>query len=413
MDKQGASPIINAPVPEEEVDLVQLGVAIFRRWKLVIGVFVIVVGLGTAFAFGKKPTYRYWASVQLAALTNENGQVVHWLKPESAKAMLQEGLIDQAISQYAKANKHFVNPARIKITVQTARGGNVVTLSGKGGGKQQDAYLAIERRAAELLAQQTSGRVDAYRAGILASLEQAKLDLAALQDPKMMAAAKSQLQQALLNNEAELANLKQQHGVFVQKKAALEQSLALYEALVKDLKDYLTMARKESLNTSRVSGSSPTQAMTALLLNNQVQQNQTQLMKIQNQLTVRLPQQISETIAGLANNEAQQTTQQTAVDQARLKFDNYTVQHRRDVAAKKADISSLKAKLNQVQPTQLIAPPMRSLKPEGRGRLFVIVLSAVLGIMLGMFTAIMWNFGAAIRERIQDEQPSVSPANAE
>ena len=378
---------------QDEIDLVDLGVALLRRWKLMLTVVVVCTALGLIVALQKQPSYSYKAAIQLAAYTTANGRVVRLLSPQSASALLQNGLVDAAVNQYADTHK--VDARKFKIGVQTSKDSDVVVLSGKGPRDLQSAFVSIEKAAASLLSNNTSGQIDAYKANIQANLKHAKIALAKLQDPQRIAAAKTALKQSWLAAKAKLANLEQQHGVLQKKHAGLSQSVKLYSGLAKDLSGYLAKARRDGLSGAQAD--TPTQAMTALLLGNQIQQNQSQLTNIDRQLSVTLPQQIAETKAALANNTQKQLFQQAVVERTKLDYQNFDAQHQREVQAQQIAINSLRERLSNIQSTRLIAEPVRSIQPVGSSRKLIVVLAFLAGIFLAVLAAGVAGYLGAVR----------------
>jgi uncharacterized protein involved in exopolysaccharide biosynthesis len=384
---------------EDEIDLVDLGAALVRSWKLIIGVFVLCIALGVIAALFKKPDYGYSAGIQLAAYTTTNGGTVQLLSPESAKSLLQGGLIDAGISHYAESHSGF-DPRKIKLSVDEVKGGNVVILSGKGPLAFQNAYSTIIEQTVSNLAKNTSNPITSYRASLQNTLQQAQIDLSKLNDPKVIRADKSAKNHALLDAQARLGMLQQDQNVLQQKLEHLNESINLYTALAKQLGEYLNTARKNALASAR-GAASPTQAMAGLLLGNQIQQTQTQLTDIQNRLTVTLPLKIAQTQADLANNKQKQVAQKTAVEQAQLEYDNFETQHARTVKAQQANVDKLNTEISNIQNTRLVAPPARSIEPVGMSRKMIVILAAILGIFLGLFAAGIASYGSAVRRALR------------
>jgi uncharacterized protein involved in exopolysaccharide biosynthesis len=388
-----------AALGEDEIDLVDLGAALVRRWKLIIGVFLFCIALGVIAALFKKPDYAYSAGIQLAAYTTTNGGTVQLLSPESAKSLLQSGLIDAGISHYAESHTGF-DPRKIKLSADVVKDGNVVILSGKGAIALQNAYATIIEQTVADLAKNTSGPMESHRANLQNTLQLAQIDLSKLDDPKVIQADKAAKKGAVIDAQARLASLLQAQNVLQQKLEHLNESINLYTALAKQLGEYLKTARKNALASAR-GAASPTQAMAGLLLGNQIQQTQTQLTDIQNRLTVTLPLKIAQTQADLANNKQKQVAQKTAVEQAQLEYDNFETQHARTVKAQQANIDKLNTQIANIQNTRLVAPPTRSIEPVGMSRKMIVILAAILGIFLGLFAAGVAGYWGAVRRALR------------
>ena len=60
---QSVKDTINASIPDDEIDLVELLAILWRRRWLMAGVFVIIVGLAVAYCFVATPKYEISAQV--------------------------------------------------------------------------------------------------------------------------------------------------------------------------------------------------------------------------------------------------------------------------------------------------------------------------------------------------------------
>lgn len=394
MDEQSKG---SSAAPTDEIDLVDLGVALLRRWKLILAVVALCTAAGVVLAIFKVPVYSVNASLQLPAYTTADGREVQLLSAQSAGTLLQNGLIDQEIQQYASTHK--LDPRKFKVSVQTPKDSDIVILSAKGPLKLQDALSAIEKNATTALAANASGQIKAYQAGIQSELARAKLDLANLQDPQRIAAAKALLAQRLSEAQAQLSSLHREQGVLQSKGASLVQATKLYQGLAHELKDYLTKARENGLASAQ-SSKTASQGMTALLLGNQIQQNLSQLTDIDHKLSVTLPQQIAQTNADLANNQQAQLTQQTAVERAKLAYQNFDAQYQRQVQAQQVTINKLQDQLNNIQSTRLIAGPARSIEPVGMSRKVIVALAFVMGMFVALLTAGLAGYLGAVRRAL-------------
>ncbi|MGH9436076.1 MAG: Wzz/FepE/Etk N-terminal domain-containing protein, partial [Terriglobia bacterium] len=107
----------------DEIDLVDVGVSLWRRWKLMVVVFLICLGLGLALAFIIPRPYNYRSVIQLATYTKQNGTTVPVISPGAAIAALNNGFIPTALMQYAQA--HEIDPRGIEIEASTAGAGSV------------------------------------------------------------------------------------------------------------------------------------------------------------------------------------------------------------------------------------------------------------------------------------------------
>ncbi len=140
--------------------------------------------------------------------------------------------------------------------------------------------------------------------------------------------------------------------------------------------------RKASLTASQAG--SPTQAMAMLLLNNQLQQNLQQMNRIEQKLTVTLPQEVVAVAAAIAANRQQQIVQKGAIIQAMGNLTNFDTEIQRKAQVQKAQISNLKTRLDNIRETRMIGSPTRSLRHVGLGRSVIAILGAIVGVLLAL-----------------------------
>lgn len=393
----------NASYHEDEIDLVDLGVILVRHWRLIVVIVVLFMALGLFRALRRQPIYNYTASIQPAHYMTSDGRPMIVLSSESAIALLENGLIDEAIGQYASA--HNINPRHFRIKAHSPERSQVVLLTGRGPEKLQEAYETIERTAAEFLAKSTAQLTATHRSELEASLARAKLQMTRLTDPQMVRVKKAELKQKLLSAQATVVNLTQQHAILVTKRANLSRSLKLYESMAKELYGYLAKARSAMLPGN--AANTPAEAMTSMLLNNQLQQNLGQYTNIEEKITLTLPQQIAQVQASIADNEQQQLLQKAAVEQAQIQYDDFDTRHQREISAQLITIDNLQTGLENTQGVRLVAPPMRSAVPVGRSKRSTLVLVTFFGVFVALFAVFLVEFTGALRKRMTGKNDAI------
>lgn len=399
--------MIPYPYASEEIDLVDVGVSLWRRWKLMAVVFCVCIGLGLTVAIIRPKPYNYTAVIRLGSYAKQDGSSVSVVTPNSAVAALNQGFINIAIQKYAAT--HRIDPRKIRIRASSPsgpRGGasDTITLSGKAPLHLGNAYKAIEESATKLLSQSTQAEINVVRAKFQQEMTEAKLKLARIQDPQRVKIEKSALQEDVSSAKSDLESLKEQYAVLKNKNERLQDAEKLYKRQEHQFSKYLDQARKENMAASKTD--SPSQAMTAMLLNNQIQQNLDRLDNIEQKLTVTLPQEIANAQADMANNKQQQNVKQNTLDQAEAKFANYDAEHQRAIDSQKALIANLKAQIDNIQATQLIVQPSRSIEPVGLGRTVIAIIAAILGVILALLAAMTSNYISAVRLRLQGTNAS-------
>lgn len=111
---------------EAELDIVDVGASIWRRWKLMLVVFLVVFGAGLALAFGYPATYRYSAVVKLGTIKALKGGQP-FVMPITIATQLEQIYIPQALNDVANAGAH--RARNLSIDVKTDKQSDTVALT--------------------------------------------------------------------------------------------------------------------------------------------------------------------------------------------------------------------------------------------------------------------------------------------
>jgi len=209
-----------------EIDLVDVGVILWRRRRLMAGVAGVLIALVLLHVIFKQPTYDYTTSIQLGSMLTQNGDLTPLMAPQTAVGILQSTSIPNAIYRY-EAQQH-VNLRALKISVGSNIGSTTVTLTCKVSGKLSAACMAVEKAAAADFVRNNGRAVAVIRASLQAQVDTAKLTLVALQDPTVFGVQKLAAEKAIADARNALANLQASATVLKVRQSKLQASVDLY-----------------------------------------------------------------------------------------------------------------------------------------------------------------------------------------
>lgn len=456
------SPETRALVPyayaSDEIDLIEVGISLWRRWRLMLAVLLGCFGLGLALVFVFARTYSYTAVIQIGSQAVPVGSgITPMQSPQSAMATLQNAYLPAAIAKYAA--EHGISARKFEIDVRNPQNTQIVILSGTTVPKLGGAYIEVEAAAAKRIVadyayvtnvirahlewqlalakiklQQLDKKVN-YQAGI-APLKQrvtaAQIQLSSLQSPATYLEQKIVLQHAIADAKSKSANLKNDLQVLTTKKKTLQAAVHLYRQQQVQLRQHLHTVRKAVLQSAQAN-SGPSEALTALLLSTEEQRTINQLNHVQQKLTVSLPQQMASLEQKIAQNKRQQALQKQIIEKNKQAFGSFLskhkfavekqqsmlavdqpkigsfeAQHAADISNQKAKIKQIQSQIANIQETKLAAPPVRSAEPVGMDRKVIAILGAVVGFILALFAATIANYLAAVRRRLSESaQPAL------
>jgi hypothetical protein len=254
------------------------------------------------------------------------------------------------------------------------------------------------RRVAEVADQPVRERESQLKTDI----RNLELKLERLKDPDRLKRERLGLEQAVQANRDELAALNDREASVRQQIERLERMVSLLEERAADIHRYLESQPRDAA----VQGAnSATEAMTMMLIGNEVQRRMDRLAAINEQITVELPARIRKAQDSLADIQRQQRQVETDIAAARLDIKTFEANHQREVEQVELGIADKKAQLDNLQRTTLLDEPQVS-EESSVGAPLLVALGGILGLFAGLFAALMANFIAAARERLQAQTES-------
>lgn len=385
--------------PQEELDLVEIGIGLWRRRWLAFLVFIVIVAIGVGLAIHHGSTYRYTAIIRPGSYVTAKGVQQPIGNLTMDLAAMNSAYLPNAIRHYLTAHKN-ANPNDFKLTAEAATGTNVIVLSGKASKRLGQAYLSIERNAASALVSGNTHATELVRANLRRILGSAQTRLQTLEDPIV---AKSNLiakERVLATAQSTLATLKNNASV-LKTRLHNEQSLRkLYFAREQNLEQYIQRTRK-AMRFASFKNKGTNSAMTTLLLGASMERNAAQLQNVQHQLVVQIPDGIASLNQQLATNTSLQISAAERVNQARDNFKDMQAVLQRNIQMEKLAVNQLREELNSITGTRFLSPPRRSENPvEGSG--IIVAASVVLGIVAALFAAAMAAYLSAAKSRFRN-----------
>lgn len=386
---------------EDEIDLVDLGVSLWRQKRLILGVFMLVFLLGIVAALLHGRTYDYSAVVEIGSYTTPKGDVVPIEDAASALATMKDAYLPNAIQEYVRDHKK-VSPRQIKIKATSPKDSDVIHLVAKGPASLGPVLLAVEQHAAQSLVSYDSRTTNVIRARLNQALGNAQLKLQRLQDPSLFQVNELAKERALANAKASVSRLRGEAKV-LKTRLKNEQSLRkILSERAKSLLKYMSSARKQMQAGGKVTHSVQN-AMSMLLLGTEMQRNANRLQQVEQKLTANIPNALANIRQKMARNARQQAIAQKRVSQAKENLKQFKAQHKRSIKAQKLKISELQTQIKNVSNTSLASKPNRSNLPVGLSRTAIVLLSVVLGVVLSLLIALVSAYVSAVRSRLHGD----------
>lgn len=452
VNRQDADFYPEAYQAQDEISLVDLWIILADRKELMAVIFVVVVGLGAAYAFLKTPSYDYRTVFEIGAIPvqTEEGAVVRELieSPEAFKRRLEDSITPSVVAAYDGEE----SPPRVNVSVDA--NSPVVVMSSAAPEERSARVADFHQRIAKAVSESHQRLLDYTVQNRELQAQEARRDLAMIKDERFQLAQTEPKQNKVEAAERALQGLRDSFKLRIAEKRNQVEGLAAEVGLLRSERDALKQdiarldkrveiveARIAELNESAaelkaaqraaVSGefSNVSEAMSAMLLTSQVDGVERQLVGYRQELSVEIPQRRS-------NLQLEYARKNEAIDQAARELANekealssLLAEKERAIAEAESRLQSAKTDLSKhmldmdeqiaqaeqrlalsalqlaaVQPTavQIIAQQAR--EPAGPGKPVILALSIVLGGMLAVFSA----FFAAFSQNVRRHRQAVS-----
>ncbi|MFI9653030.1 Wzz/FepE/Etk N-terminal domain-containing protein [Guyparkeria halopsychrophila] len=384
------------PVPprfDDEIDLIDLGLALWHRRVLIL-VFLVLGLLSGVLAAQLQDAEKKMSAVVLVGHDVNQGEQIPVASTKTASSLLNTSLLP------ANARKHddLLNPDDLKIQAKAGESA-MVTIAGPVNSETFPALSETVRDAVSGLAAAIDNRLRSRVDSIESSVRQLELELESLMDRDRIEQERKKIEQEITNKENKLANREDDQAYLESEIGRLERMIELQTARAAEIADHLDELRDD---VKAISVSTSTEAMTAMLLGNQIQSYRNDLKRANQQITVQLPRKINQARTKMAKAERDQVELQTEKTQAKLELKKFDREVERQTQTLQAQLNEKRGLLQNIQFTSLLNEPQMRVE-SGHGVVLFAALGLVLGGFVGLFAALMANFISAARERLHGE----------
>jgi capsular polysaccharide biosynthesis protein len=436
---------------EDEISLIDLWLVMAKRFKLIMAIVAIATLLGVLFALSKSLQYNYAASVQIGSMVVNQGvgQKFQFIEsPQNVLAKLTESYIPAVIFEYAKTES--LTKIEPEISARIPKDSNLIILETSGSDENSVLLLGLLQNVITRLAEDHKPAMNVTRGGFDSELMRAEAALADLDKPATLHVETEQVEIALLEAEIKLKELKDLRLTRLGKQkllldmeshknklSSLNDQINYFKAELKRLANVDVLLEKQigslsktiseqliNRHKSESNVNTGPEAMTLLLIDNQIQDNRDRLAKVEERFYVtqhtsrrKLDNQIKETqrqrsyenklLSGLDNqlqkmdidNEYAQQKQGVIIAGIEAQLSKLTIDHKNLVLNQKQKIRDIKLKIKGLNDTQTLNEPMQSIKPMPRNRVSIVIVSIVAGLFLALFIVFGLEFLSKVKEK--------------
>jgi uncharacterized protein involved in exopolysaccharide biosynthesis len=328
----------------DEINLVDLWLVLMKRRTVIAMTVGLCLLAGILFALLLPPKYQYSTSIEIGTRLNDaNIDVIE--SPDTLLAKIQESYIPLARQKYLAEHSELKGVP--KIDAKIPKDSQIIVLSGTGPQSDGAVHKALQQAVVDMVKKDHGRMVDVMRKEREILESKATTKLAELKDEaKLIQAREKRLGDIskLLTGQAE------------EVRADLARAKADRAKAIKQTRD-------------------ESRALTLMMLDNGMQQYRQRLADIDERLKIKLVDSRDALAKQLADNQRAQANQQET-------------------------ISKLKIQLANLRETRALSPSMRSPDATGPGKVVVVFLSLLLGLMVGIFGAFLLEFMAKVRQQV-------------
>lgn len=387
----------NPPRFDDEIDLIDLAVSLWKRKWVVAAFLALGVLLGAVAATLQEDGHEVSAVLTIGTINGEDGRelvqststIVNWLETSLLPAAAKQQAADSSI----KATE-------LMFDVKNGEGDSV-TIRAQTSEALVQPHVAAIKWAADRVADTADKPIRNHKSNLRSNIRNLELKLERLQDTDRLMRDRMALKQKISAKQNKLASLADRERSLKEQLDRLARMIEIQQARADDINSYL--GKLQWGDAALTSAATANEAMTVMLLGNQVQRHMDQLASINQQITVTLPQKVSEAQTTLADIERQQGQLQTDVEQSKLALKTFNTDHAREIRQLELAIADKQAQLKNIQETGLLTQPRVS-KASGQSANLIVTLGAILGLFAGLFAALMVGFVSAARERLHETE---------
>lgn len=384
-----------------EVRLVDLAVILWRQRWLIVGVTAVCILLGVIYALIRPGLYEYTTTVEIG--TKLEGDATRPIEPpETVVSKLERNYIPEAIRTYEEEmlENNGGGVKRLAVRASHPRDTDLVVLSSEAPDELREYYVRLHNRIVERLASdhQRDSRLERVR--IENELELAELRLEELTDERVLQVERNELQNQIVGAKNKLEQLADREELLQAEIENLDVQEDLIARRLEALSEYIAEARERRAETqTEVRGG--TEGMALMLISNELQRDIDRQTELEERIMVEIPETRANLRSELEDNQRQQALQREEISALEAEYDKLLLDQERRVPKARALVRELETRFDNLRETQAVLPPQPSLTPVGAGSVAIVVLSAMLGGILGLIAAVMVVFIGSVRDRLK------------
>lgn len=385
----------------DEISVTDLIKVLIKRRKTMLMVFLVVLIASIAFALISKPKYEYTAVVEIGTVIKRaatDPEIVLIDPPDTVAAKLEHSYIPYVLNQHYKNNPDDTHGYQLKVSVP--KKSELVKIVAKGSDELADNYLQLLGQVLQQLKNDHKRLFDISRSKMEEQVLASQLDLEGLKNPKKKELLEKRLKQQIRSIEIKLTAIADQIKLEKNKKSRFLKTNSLLEKQLKDLKKGISIS-VSNRSKAKIKIESSSDAMTLLLIDNEIQQYRNQMIALENRVYVDIANKIEVSENKILDLVRKKEFQSKNLANKRIEVLEQLENHDRSVLKKEAHVKQVEIRLNNSKQTSALVTPMKSIEPVGVSKKLIIILGVFLGFFIALISAFIHEFIANLQKTLK------------
>jgi len=323
---------------DDEISLIDLFRVLIKRRRTVYTVFTLIVLMGAFAAFSMKKQYQYSATIEIGS--GKTGLIE---LPSTVLAKIQNAYNLIAQTDYHKT--HPKDRQTYNINARIPKDSTVIVLDAKGSLGKENTYVQIMNDIIKRVVTDHNQLLDILR---------------------------KEYQLVIEKKQNAIASLERQFSVLQDQEKRLEDNKRL---IAKQIEQTQKAIKDDRLNRAKASQrvKDEARAMTLLMIDNSMQQDQNRLDQLEEKLTISLADQ--------------KDNIETSKDNAQRK-----------ISEVKMELAKEQFELKNLRATRALVSPLRSITSVSLGKIKILMLIMVVGALVALIAAFLHEFISKARD---------------
>lgn len=385
----------NVEVANDEIDLVQLWQVLERRKIVVFACTLLCVAAGIAFALLRDDSFKYSTTITLGYITTETGEnTENLVSPQQGLAMLQETFIP--MSREAMLKKYDGYSPEIKATMP--KDSQLIVLTSQGRLEDGDRIRESHTMVVEAIRNETQQKVDAAWKEQELKIANAKLKLKELEDPRIYKNTEKELLIQLNQAQSRLAEIVGQEKYLDLQAQQLATTQSLLNQQISESEKRLARAFKvRPAAVAEVSDEA--KAMTLLMIDDQIQNENNRLAGLRERLEIGIEEKKNQLMKKREDFKRSKKLQALEIDKLESNLEKSKIDLGMTQEKQRNMIAAIENERKDIRETRALNIATRALKPVGKGKATILLLSGFVGVVGGVICAFFIEFVKSARRR--------------